>query len=148
MLGVIPAGELKRNLHSCSPGVGRNQALGQRRLVKRYVLDLCQLGIRQAFRMANQIRHGQVIAVGLSVLEVGDGVDPDGMGDLPGLFGQFLDDPQSLAGEDVFVLRLDHKEDVVGLGVGILKRFISEELGVFWAEPHSEVGGCLKISYP
>jgi hypothetical protein len=43
---------------------------------------------------------------------------------------------------------LENKEDVIRLGVNVLKRFIGDELGVILAEPHPEVGGGFKISYP
>ena len=126
MFGMILAGKLKGNQHPCGSGVIRNQPFHQRRLVKRHLFDFGQFGISKAFRAFDQIGYGQVVAHGLRVLEVCDGVHPDGMGDLPGLFGQVFDDPKGLSGEDVFVLGLEDEENIIGLGVGILKRLVSE----------------------
>jgi hypothetical protein len=147
VLGVIGAGELKRHHHPGGPGVGRDQAIHQRRFVERDLLDPGQPGLAQVLGALHQSCHGQVVAFGLGVLEVGDRVDPDGMGDLPGLLGQLLDDAQSFASEDLFVPGLEDEQDVVGLGVGVLQGLEGVELGVILAKKHPVVGSGLEMPH-
>ena len=78
------------------------------------------------------------MAGGASVRWKLEGIDSDGMGDISCLLGQPLDDPQALAGEDAFVLGLELEENVVGVGVDILQRFIGDELEGY---PYPKVPG-------
>jgi len=81
-------------------------------------------------RTFHQIRHRQVVAVGLSVLVISDGVHTNGIRNLPGLFGQSFDDLKRLEGEDIFILRLENEENILGTGIGILEFLKGDKLGI------------------
>ena len=73
------------------------------------------------------------------MLEVGDRIDPTGIGRLPSPFRQPDRGLESRFRAGVADIRHDHEEDVFGLPVGVLQRFVSEELRIILAEKDSVI---------
>ena len=64
-----------------------------------------QIGRRVGGRAGDQVLDDQVVLFRVGVLEVGDRVDPDGVGNLPGPLGELLDGGEGLRCEDLAVRR-------------------------------------------
>ena len=77
-----------------------------------------QLLRAESVRSRDQVLDNQVVLTfGVGVLKIGQRIDSDGEGNLPGLGGDFLDDSEGLTAEGVVVRRFYNDQDVVVLGV-------------------------------
>ena len=85
-------------------------------------------------RMANQVFDNQLIPVGTSVLEVRQRIDPDRVGNLPGLLGQPCDRLQRLDAVHIAVRGRHDKQHIIRLGVGVLQGLERYQLRIFRAE--------------
>ena len=83
---------------------------------------------------------GQIVAVGPAVLEICDRIDPQGIGNGPGLGGDFFNRFGDFGAKDLAVLGLDDKNDVIVFCVNFLKVFKGGQLGIFIGEKHPVVG--------
>ena len=97
--------------------------------------------MRKPGAVANQILDCQIIAIRPAVLEVGDGIDANHIGYLPGRFCKRLDGIRNTRTENRLAVRLDIKKNVVVLGVGILEIVECHQLRVLRGEERPVVGG-------
>ena len=81
------------------------------------------------------------------MLEVGDRVHSDRIGNLPCLFRQPFDRIRGPWAEDLAVLRLQDEQNIVVLGIGLLEKVERQELRVLVAEEDPVVVGKFKQMY-
>ena len=91
-------------------------------------------------RLGDQIGHHQIIFVGARVLEVGYRVNADGVGDLPRVGGQFLDQRHRAVREHLALLGREDEQNIVVLGVDVLQLLERGELRVVLAEEGAVIG--------
>ena len=87
----------------------------------------------------HKIGDDEVVLGGGGVLVVGDGVDAQDVGQLPGFDRKKLDGVEDLGSEDGIIPGSDGEEDVVDLRVGALELLEGEQLGVVIGEEDAVV---------
>lgn len=114
--------------------------------MERNVTEPLPVPFHQGLHLADEILDQQVVSVGGGVLEIGDRIDPERAGDLPGAGGKFGDRLETFTREYVPVGWQQHNEDVIALGVDVLQILERLELRVALTEKDTVVVGKLKES--
>ena len=91
------------------PPVGYQSALDQW-FCKRNVTDPKQVFGAECARLLHQIPHEEVVALGLGVLKVRDGVHPGRKGELPSLLGEIDDRRERIVRENVAGMRRENSD--------------------------------------
>ena len=95
---------------------------------------------RNLCRCFDQITDDHLVALSISVLKIGQGIDPAHIGQQPRFLGQPADGPQRRGGKDLAVLWLQHKDQVVILGKLRLELIEGDAIGVFLGEENPRIG--------
>ena len=139
-LGDALSGQVQRHVDAGHVRRRGNEAVDQQGFVQGNLPGFQQGLGRLCGGVGHQVGHEQVVALGAGVLEVGDRVDTDGIGNLPRLLRQALDGGQHLGGKDLAAGRRQDEQDVVVLAVDVLQFLEGLELRVVLAEEHAVVG--------
>ena len=144
-LGTFERFVLARQLHgdvdAADPGVASDEAPREPRFGEGDLANSGPLAGIAAGSLVHEVAHQDVVAVGGGVLEVDDGVDAGRVRDLPGLFGEPGGGLERNGRGRVAVLGHDGEEDVAAPPVGVLHRFVGEELRIVLGEVDAVVGG-------
>ena len=87
---------LQHDIHRRDAGVGRHDLVAQQRFRQGHVAPFGEVVDAPAGRSADEILDDEIVLGRVGVLEVADGVDADGVGNLPRSLGKFLDGGQRL----------------------------------------------------
>ena len=118
----------------------RYQPPDQQRFVDCNIANFTQRIRRQNCRVRHQVVDDQVVTLGPGMLVIGQRVDTQRIRYLPRLRGQLCHGPQRLRCKDVAILRRQHKQDIVGLGIGILQLLECKQLRIVITEKYAVIG--------
>ena len=148
LLSLIDPRQLHRHIDRRHVTLFGHQSPHQQRFIQGDLANISQFPVTQRLRARHQIGDNQVIALRFGILEIGNRIDTDGIGNLPRLFGQLFHQRQRVATKHIAIGWRQHDQHIVVFGISRLHRLKRLELWVVLTEVHPVIGCKTQILRP